>query len=248
MIDTGISSSKVSQKNTWFLRSTRDMGQSTGLNLKDVIRHLPRWDASLWGVNASPGAPMKARQMAEVRNLQLQLHSVHGRRTSLPLSSMSEVLGIKTVLPAANQSGKALPSNTTQQTSKGELRTHATRTPVSTVRNSVKARNRVFLDNKEVIKLSLINGPTNVIKSLLNISQNIFVLVMPRACLACLEDRPQYGVKLPWIIFHFSSLRMVFLVSMKTLFGTRLTKPARVSLVLRATEVSWGPVATSLCL
>ena len=112
------------------------MGQSSGLNLKDVIRHLPRWDASLWGV--------KARQMAEVRSLQSHLHDVYGRRASLPLSSMSEVLGIKTVLLSANQSGKALPSKDNSISIKGELRTHATSTPVSTVGNSVKARSRVF--------------------------------------------------------------------------------------------------------
>ena len=42
VIDTGIGSGKVSQKNTLVLRSTRDVGQSSGLNLKDVVRHLPR--------------------------------------------------------------------------------------------------------------------------------------------------------------------------------------------------------------
>ena len=40
MIDAGIISSKISQKNSSFLRSTRDMGRSIGLNLKDVVRHL----------------------------------------------------------------------------------------------------------------------------------------------------------------------------------------------------------------
>ena len=60
VIDTGISSSRVSQKKTRFLRSTRDMGQSGGLNFKDVVCHLPRSDASLRGVNASHSVPMKA--------------------------------------------------------------------------------------------------------------------------------------------------------------------------------------------
>ena len=40
VVDTGIGGSKVSQENTRFLRSTRDMGQSSG-NLKDVVRRLP---------------------------------------------------------------------------------------------------------------------------------------------------------------------------------------------------------------
>ena len=58
VIDTGISSIKVSQKNTWFLPSTRDMDQSGCLNLKDVVCHFPWWDASLWGVNASHSVPV----------------------------------------------------------------------------------------------------------------------------------------------------------------------------------------------
>ena len=36
------------------------MGQSSGLNLKDVIRHLPKGDASLRRVNAPHGVPVKA--------------------------------------------------------------------------------------------------------------------------------------------------------------------------------------------
>ena len=42
VLDTGISSGKVSQMKTRFLRSTCDMGQSGGLILKDVVCHLPR--------------------------------------------------------------------------------------------------------------------------------------------------------------------------------------------------------------
>ena len=36
------------------------MGQSGGLNFKDVVRHLPRRNASLRGVNTSHSVPMKA--------------------------------------------------------------------------------------------------------------------------------------------------------------------------------------------
>ena len=46
---------------------------------------------------------------------------------------------------------------------------------------------------------------------------------------------------------HFCSfLGMVFLVSMEGLFGTSLTKPARVSLMLGATQVSLGLLVNSL--
>ena len=71
---------------------------------------------------------------------------------------------------------------------KQELRTQTTSTSVGTVRNSVRARSRVFLQCKEFIKFSLINGPTDVIRSVLNMSQTIFMLVMSRASLACLEN------------------------------------------------------------
>ena len=58
----------------------------------------------------------RPRQIAEVRSLQSQLHSVNGRSASgdltiLPLSSMSEVLGIKTVLLSAKCSGTAPPQH-----------------------------------------------------------------------------------------------------------------------------------------
>ena len=58
----------------------------------------------------------RPRQMAEVRSLQSQLHSVSRRSASgdriiLPLSSMSEVFGIKTVLLSSKCSGTVPPSN-----------------------------------------------------------------------------------------------------------------------------------------
>ena len=84
--------------------------------------------------------------MAEVRSLQSQLHSVNRRGASgdliiLPLSSMSEVLGIKTVL----LSGKCSVEK--------ELRTQASRTPISAIWNSVRARCRIFLQGNEFVKL-----------------------------------------------------------------------------------------------
>ena len=60
-------------------------------------------------------------------------------------------------------------------------------TSVDTVGNSVMSRSRVFLQCKE-FKFSLINGPTDVIKSQLDKSQNLFMLMIPRAFLACLDN------------------------------------------------------------
>ena len=93
---------------------TQETGQGSGLNLKDVVRQLSRRDASLRGMCAFQGVPVEA---AVVRSLQSQLHSVNGRRASgdliiLPLSSMSEVSGIKTVLLSEKCSGIVPPSST----------------------------------------------------------------------------------------------------------------------------------------
>ena len=51
---------------------------------------------------------------------------------------------------------------------KEELRTKTTSTSVDTVGNSVRARSRVFLQSKKVIKLGLINSPADVIRSMLD--------------------------------------------------------------------------------
>ena len=71
---------------------------------------------------------------------------------------------------------------------KKEFRAKATSTSVDTIGNSVRTRSRVFLQSKEVTKLSLIKSPINVIRSLLNKSQSLFMLTVPRAFLTCLEN------------------------------------------------------------
>ena len=78
------------------------MGQSGGLNPENDVCHLPGRDTSLRRMNASHGVPVKASKKADVRSLQSQLHKVNGQSASgdrviLPWSSISEVLGIKTV-------------------------------------------------------------------------------------------------------------------------------------------------------
>ena len=84
-------------------------------------------------------------------------------------------------------------------------------TSVDTVGNSVRSRSRVFLQSKEVIKLSLINSPIDVIRSLFNKSQNLFMLVMSRAFFfACLENGSP--------IFAMSSSRVIFSIQGVALF------------------------------
>ena len=51
---------------------------------------------------------------------------------------------------------------------KEELRSKTTSASFDAVGNSTKDKNRVFVQYKEFIKFSLINDPTDVIKSLLN--------------------------------------------------------------------------------
>ena len=93
------------------------MSQCRGLDFKNVVCHLPGRDASLQRMYASHGVPTEAPiDSRRVRSLQSQLHNVNGRSASgdriiLPLSSMSDVLGIKTVLLSAKCSGTVPPSN-----------------------------------------------------------------------------------------------------------------------------------------
>ena len=83
------------------------MGQSSGFNLKNVVRHLAGGDTSLRRMFASHGAPMKASTNSRSKIFAI----ASGDRIILPLSSMSEVLGVKTVLLPAKCSGTVPPSN-----------------------------------------------------------------------------------------------------------------------------------------
>ena len=47
VVDAGVGSGKVRQKNTRFSRSARNMRHESRFNLENVIRHLPGRDASL---------------------------------------------------------------------------------------------------------------------------------------------------------------------------------------------------------
>ena len=145
MISSGICSGKVSQKDTWVLRCTRDVNQSGGLNLKDVIRHLPREMHLCEGWMLCIVYQWRPRQTAEVRSLKSQLHHVNGRSASgeriiLPRSSVSELLRIKDSPTFSNM----IRNNTSLQygmkSTKEELRTKATGTSVNTVKNSDRSQ------------------------------------------------------------------------------------------------------------
>ena len=154
-------------------------------------------------------------QMADERSLQSKLHNVNGRSASgdriiLPRSSVSEVLWIKTVRLSAKQSGIFLSSRTAWQALNEEPRTKALITSVDTVENSVRSKSRVFLWSKEVIKFSPINSPIDVVRSLLNKSQNLFMLKVPQAFLACLENG--------FPVFTESSTTCIFILQGVALF------------------------------
>ena len=73
------------------------MGQSGGLNLKDVVCHLLRGDASLRGVNALHSVPVKASTKSRRKEFAIANNNFNGRSASserkiLPRSSVSEVL------------------------------------------------------------------------------------------------------------------------------------------------------------
>ena len=83
------------------------MGQSSGLDLENVISHLSGRDASLRECMHLKVYQRRPLLIAVVSILQSQWHSVNGRRasgdlTSLPLLSTSEDFGMNTVLLSAN--------------------------------------------------------------------------------------------------------------------------------------------------
>ena len=120
--------------------------------------------------------------------MQSQLHKVNGRRAS----------GKRIILPKSSISEDGFISM------KEELRTQATSTSVNAVGNSIRARSRIFLQSKEVIKLGFLNSLADVIRSMLDKPQNIFMLVMSRAFVACLENCSP--------IFAKSSSRVIFII------------------------------------
>ena len=159
--------------------------------------------------------------MAEVRSLQSQLHRVNGRSASgdrmiLPLSTMSEVLGIKTVLLF----GKMLRNGTSFQqiliSVEKELGAQPSRTLEGAIRNSIRARCRICLQSNKFIKFGTINGPTDIVRSFLNIPQDIFVLVMPRAHDAGLKNRTPILTK-PSSLFIFVFQGMTVFISERAL-------------------------------
>ena len=77
-----------------------------------------------------------------------------------------------------------------------ELGAQAPRTPEGAIRNSIGTRCRILLQSNEFIKLGTIKEPTNVVRSFLNVPQDIFELVMSRALDAGLKNGPQYSQSL----------------------------------------------------
>ena len=77
-----------------------------------------------------------------------------------------------------------------------ELGAQASRTPEGAIRNSIGTRCRILLQSNEFIKLGTIKEPTNVVRSFLNVPQDIFELVMSGALDAGLKNGPQYSQSL----------------------------------------------------
>ena len=112
--------------------------------------------------------------MAEVRSL-----CASGDR--IILSSMSEVLGMKTVLLFSEMFWKGTSFQQRPVSIKEELQTQTPGTLEGTLWNSVRARSRIFFPSDWFVKLGLVNGPADIVRSLLDTSQNIFVMMMSRA-------------------------------------------------------------------
>ena len=94
------------------------MSLSCGLNLKDVVRHLLGGDASLPRMSASHGVPMEESTDGSCEKFAITIAQSHNGRSASgdriipPLSSMSEVLGIKELSYFQRKcSGTVPPSN-----------------------------------------------------------------------------------------------------------------------------------------
>ena len=131
----------------------------------------------------------------------MQLHSVNGRNASddriiLPLSSMSEVFGVKDRSIFSKMFRNGTSFQHTLKSVEKELGAQATRTPIGAIRNSIRVKCRIFLQSNGFIKFGTINGPMDVVRSFLNIPQDISVLVMPRALNTGLKNGTQYSQSL----------------------------------------------------
>ena len=176
-------------------------------------------------MNASHGVPVKASTNGRSKKFAVTIARSQRAKSGWRSDDPSIVINVRGL---GDKDGltfsKTIRNSTSFQDSfisnKEELRTQATSTSVGTIGNSVRARSRVFLSRKEVIQLSLINSPSDVIRSLLNISQNIFVLVMPRVFLARLENGSPMITKSSSrfiLIFQGMALQHRFLVTPSTL-------------------------------
>ena len=61
-------------------------------------------------------------------------------------------------------------------------------TPTDTVRDAVRARCGILLRRNELVELGMINGPVDIDRGVLNISQHFFVLAMSWSFCTGLED------------------------------------------------------------
>ena len=73
-----------------------------------------------------------------------------------------------------------------------ELGAQPLRTLKGAIRNSIRARCRIFLRSNVFIKF---DGPTDIVRSFLTIPQDIFVLAMPRTLDAGLKNGPSIFTK-----------------------------------------------------
>ena len=109
--------------------------------------------------------------------------------TILPLLSTSEDSGINTVLLSANSAGIVPPSNTCLYALNRTCELNAsTTTRVKAVRNSIKTRSRFLLCGHEFVKLAFVDYPADVVKSFLNVSQDVPIVVVPLTINARLKD------------------------------------------------------------
>ena len=124
---------------------------------------------------ASHGVPMKASTDGRSKKFAIAIAQCQGTKCVCRSNDPSIVIDIRGLGDEDNSTlSKMLWNGTSfQQRSvsiEEELRTKPSGTPVGTIWNSIRARSRIFLQSNEFVKFGLINGPADVVRSLLTVS------------------------------------------------------------------------------
>ena len=177
----------------------------------------------------------RPRQKAEVRSSQSRLHSVQRTKRVWRSKNSYIVIDVRGLGDKDSPTFSKMFRNGTSfqqiHVSVGEeLGAQSPRTLISAIRNSVRAKCRIFLQSNEFITFGTIKGPTYIVRNFLNIPQDVFVLVMLWALNAGLNNGPPtLTMSSSWFIFVFQGMTVFISDSIETKHGFFGTPGTRMS-------------------